>query len=76
MTREQLKRYTKNKEREIIAKQKEEEHMKIPDKKVEAKIESLDDVINLLFDENIKSKTVREIKVKKEFINYIQLKFQ
>lgn len=73
MTRDILKRYTKQLNKEQIP-QKE---VKIPLPTKEHKvIDNLDDVIGILYDDNVKSKTVREIKCKKELVNYIQLRYQ
>ena len=77
MSREILKKYRKEmdkkiKEEKIIA------NTNIPAfKKEEEKQQynTIDDVIGIMFDENIKSKNVRQIKAKKELMFYLENKY-
>lgn len=75
MTREQLRRSTREIQKQNAEQNKKFEESKLPPPKNDNKIETLDDVIMILYNEDIKSKKVREIKAKKELIDYLQLKY-
>lgn len=71
MTRETLKKYTANKKKQEVFEQK-----KVEEKQKKVEYNEIDDVIMILYDENIKSETVRKIKCKKELINYLAKKYE
>jgi hypothetical protein len=77
MTRDILRRYTKEMNKQKDIQQQEIIQKNLPPPQPEKiNINSIDDVIYILFDENIKSKTVREVKAKSSLIEYLMGKYE
>ena len=69
MTRDSLKKYSAN-----LKKQQAFEVKKVEQTKKKEEYNQIDDVIMILYDDNIKSETVKKVKCKKELINYLMKK--
>lgn len=70
MTRDTLRKYSANKKKSEAL---DIQRVEATKKKVE--YNEIDDVVLIMFDDNIKSEIVRKVKCKKELVNYLMKKF-
>lgn len=73
MTRETLRKYSANKKKQEALESNRVEQIQ---QKKKEEYNAIDDVIMILYDDNIKSETVKKVKCKKELINYLNKKYQ
>jgi hypothetical protein len=71
MTRATLQKYSAN-----MKKQEALQIKKVEQVKKKEEYNQIDDVIMILYDENIKSETVKKVKCRKELINYLVKRYE